>query len=232
MVLPNLAAAGFAVAFRSGGLMGIALDKLGEGRCLEIARSLFTVKREEPAEGELFGLCPVHGEKPDTISLSFSYNYKTDKYHCFSCGAGGDLASLWQETQGRPGKEGFKAFCEAYKIDQDKEPKPKSAPRKEHASKGNPDRFIPEADYAGLAELPEAWLARLENERGWSREVMTKLGLRLWRSEHGEERVAIPIRDCQGGLHNIRLYQPGAAQNKMRSWGKGFGNVRLWMPEA
>ena len=80
--------------------MGIALDKLGEGRCKDIVRSLFTVKREDPAEGELFGLCPIHGEKPDTSSLSFSYNYKTDKYHCFSCGAGGDLASLWQEIQG------------------------------------------------------------------------------------------------------------------------------------
>ena len=53
-------------------------------------------------------------------------------------------------------------------------------------------------------------------------EVITRLGLRLWRSESVEERVAIPIRDCQGGLHNIRLYQPGAAQNKMRLLGQGL----------
>ena len=82
------------------------------------------MKREDPAEGELFGLCPIHGERPDTSSLSFSYNYKTDKYHCFSCGAGGDLAGLWQEIQGRPGKEGFKAFCEAFQIEQDGKPRP------------------------------------------------------------------------------------------------------------
>ena len=210
--------------------MGIAVDKLGEGRCKEIARGLFTVKREDAAEGELFGLCPIHGERPDTSSLSFSYNYKTDKYHCFSCGAGGDLAGLWQQTQGRPGKEGFKAFCEAYHIEQDKEPRP--AAKKDRGAKGNPERFVPETDYQGLSELPEAWLARLESERGWSREIIARLGLRLWRSEQCEERVAIPIRDCQGGLLNIRLYQPGAAQNKVRSWSKGFGNVRLWIPKT
>ena len=88
-----------------------------------------TVKREDAAEGELFDLCPIHGERPDTNSLSFSYNYKTDKYHCFSCGAGGDLASLWQETQGRPGKEGFKDFCVAYHIDQEGKSSPKPAGR-------------------------------------------------------------------------------------------------------
>ena len=44
--------------------------------------------------------------------------------------------------------------------------------------------------------------------------------------------MAIPIRDDKGRLLNIRLYQPGATQNKMRSWGKGFGNVRLWIPVA
>ena len=211
--------------------MGIALDKLGEGRCKDIVRSLFTVKREDPAEGELFGLCPIHGEKPDTSSISFSYNYKTDKYHCFSCGAGGDLAALWQEIQGRPGKEGFKAFCAAFQIDQEGKPGPRPAPKADPGSKGNPERFVPEADYEALAELPEAWLARLETERGWTREIIARLGLRLWRSEHGEERVAIPIRDDQGRLLNIRLYQPGATQNKVRSWGKGFGNVRLWMPQ-
>ena len=182
----------------------------------------------------MFGLCPIHGEKPDTTSLSFSYNYKTDKYHCFSCGAGGDLASLWQEIQGQPGKEGFKAFCSAYHIDQDGKPgvRLKPTPKADSSSKDKIERFVPEADYESLSELPEAWLTRLETERGWSREVISRLGLKLWRNEYGEERVAIPIRDDQGQLLNIRLYQPGATQNKMRSWGKGFGNVRLWIPEA
>lgn len=212
--------------------MGIALDKLGEGRCKDIARGLFTVKREDSAKGELFGLCPIHGEKPDTSSLSFSYNYRADTYHCFSCGAGGDLAALWQEVKGRTGKEGFKAFCAAYHIEQDRKPMPRPAPRRDRRSEGKTERFVPEADYEALTELPEAWLARLEAKRGWSREVMASLGLRLWCSESGEERVAIPIRDDEGRLLNIRLYRPGATQNKVRSWDKGFGSVRLWWPEG
>ena len=59
---------------------------------------------------------------------------------------------------------------------------------------------------------------------------MQALDLRLWVSQDGDYRVAIPVRDESGQLVNVRLYLPGATGNKIRSWGKGHGKARLWPP--
>ena len=76
--------------------MGWALKHLGADRCWEVARVLFQVTRDDASRGELLGLCPIHGEK----NASFSYNWHQDTYHCFSCGAGGDLVRLWCLAKG------------------------------------------------------------------------------------------------------------------------------------
>lgn len=88
--------------------------------------------------------------------------------------------------------------------------------------------IIPQRIWARMPVLPESWLQRLRQTRGWSRQVIKALDLRLWISPTGEERVAIPVRDESGRLVNIRLYLPGAVDNKIRSWGKGYGQARLW----
>ena len=44
------------------------------------------------------GLCPFHGEK----SPSFTVSPSTQTYHCFGCGAHGDAISFLMETPGLP----------------------------------------------------------------------------------------------------------------------------------
>jgi hypothetical protein len=82
--------------------MTVALEKLGEDERIRIAESLFEVTRRAGSDGEIHGLCPIHGEK----NPSFSYNVAKDTYHCFSCGASGDLAALWILVNGG----GFRDF--------------------------------------------------------------------------------------------------------------------------
>lgn len=45
---------------------------------------------------EYSGLCPFHQEKTD----SFRVNDTKEVYHCFGCGAGGDVISFIQQIEG------------------------------------------------------------------------------------------------------------------------------------
>ena len=76
--------------------MGIALKHLSESDRIRIARELFKITRQDEHKGELHGCCPVHGEK----NASFSYNYRTDTYHCFACGAHGSAIDLVKQVEG------------------------------------------------------------------------------------------------------------------------------------
>ena len=90
-----------------------------------------------------------------------------------------------------------------------------------------------------MPPLPEKWVQRLSDVRGWSKETIEQIDLRLqthYRSKDTgklikiskSERVAIPIRDRTGRIVNIRLYKPGAKKMKIISWGQGFGKCRLF----
>jgi len=89
--------------------MGIA-QKLSESDRIRIAGELFKITRTDEHRGELHGLCPIHGEK----NPSFSYNYREDLFHCFSCGADGDLCSLFSKVKGYDEKKGYIEFCKTY----------------------------------------------------------------------------------------------------------------------
>jgi len=209
--------------------MSFALEHLSVSEREAIARDCFQIT--EKRGNELHGLCPFHSEKQP----SFSYNFEKDLCNCFSCGASGDLISLWGQAQGcGDNKEAFLAFRERFAEPTafDKPAgKPRSAPQRSAAAKaGEPDgitRIIAEEDYQKLAVLPESWRQRCRDEFRWSDAAMDAAGLRLWVSPSGEERIAIPIRRDDGALVNIRLYRPGAGDNKVISWGKGFGKSKL-----
>jgi len=49
-----------------------------------------------PGKGDRFGLCPFHNER----SQSFSVNDRKGFYHCFGCGAHGDILDWWQRIDG------------------------------------------------------------------------------------------------------------------------------------
>jgi putative DNA primase/helicase len=213
--------------------MGKALT-LSEDQREAIARGLFTISEHSAEKGELHGLCPIHHEK----NPSFSYNYKKDLYHCLSCGADGDLIKLFSIVNSLDEKEGFKRFCTRYGVASD------SVPRTpDRAGKPAADQKYGDGDlklvWNKFPPLPESWIKRLEETRGWTKEALQALDIRqqtyYQKKETGElvqikkpERVAIPIRDEAGVIRNIRLYKPGAQKMKIISWGKGFGKARLF----
>lgn len=227
--------------------MGIAVKHLSEAQRANIARRLFTVKSEEAAKGEIHGYCPIHKESDKSTSPSFSYNFKKDSYHCFSCGADGDLIRLWSEARGYGQTEGFKAFCEAYDIPYGKNATDAKPGDQAGKKDPRPDLDLPIEQILELMRqawekfpsLPSDWIARFEKERGWSAEAIKALDIRLqaWRldkktgslkaiSKPG--KVAIPIRNEHGALINIRLYQPGAKQFKIISFATSVGESRLF----
>jgi len=203
--------------------VGWALEHLGPARCAQVARELFRVTAIE--RGELKGICPLHDDR----NASLSYNPEKDLAHCFGCDqADGDLVDLFAAVRGLDKREGLKAFRQSYAPGETSGTRPPARPdRSAQGETGSEQaKIIPTAEWDALPPLSEAWQERLERERGWSRAVMRFLGLRLW-AKGDAERVAIPVHDGEGRLVNARLYQPGAGEGKVISWGKGYGTVRL-----
>jgi len=218
--------------------MGFAKKHLPDVQCAAIARTLFKATSEEKSKGEIHGLCPIHGES----NPSFSYNYIKDSYNCFSCGASGDLLKLWCEVKGLGQKEGFKAFCDEYGIDTGagkthEQNKPSTGPAVELTHEQVLGLMSKAWDL--FPPLPPAMVAELERKRGWSPAMMEMLDLRLetWRVSKKDGqlyqvknpvKIAIPIRNQAGELINIRLYQPGAKQFKIISFGPTVGDSALF----
>ena len=194
--------------------MGWALDNLGQARCQEIAEGLFHV--EKIYGDKVNGFCPIHGDKK---SASFFYNSARDSYSCSSCGVKGDLVKLWCLVNGHDGQD-LKAFREENDDNS-------NAPGASRASKPRPARvepprapdvFILEEVLAALPPLPADAVTEIMQKRSWSREVIECLDLREFIDIKGKHRIAIPIRDDEGRLGNIRLYMPGAESFKLISW--------------
>ena len=202
--------------------MGYALEELGPEKCREIAEGLFKVEKMYGGV-KLHGFCPIHGDKK---SSSFVYHFVEDWFKCKSCGAGGDLVTLWQEVTGK----GFRDFKEEFGAGEMSTGQRK--PGRSHSAKppGDvidesgweqqrlPDVFVPEEVLDALPPLPAERIADLREKRCWSPQVIEILDLREYTDPKGMKRIAIPIRDDQGRLCNIRLYQPGAGQFKVISW--------------
>lgn len=244
---------------RGGGVMGWAQRNLSQEQRGAIARTLFKV---EIVDGDwLNGLCPFHEDQ----TPSFGYNVKDDVFKCLAlCTDSGDLVDLFCRVKGYPtqSKEGFRAFKSAYAPDSrptrnptedagqtrrrlcgwcgyQNRKKARGAPSPEHVN-----NEIPEHVLSTLAPIPDSMLKQLEEKRGWSREVIEKMGVRLlshYRRKSNlyelfpikeRDRVAIPVRDEAGVLRNIRTYypfgKPETAPAKIMSWGKGHGSAMLF----
>jgi putative DNA primase/helicase len=141
-------------------------------------------------------------------------------------------------------KEGFRVFCERFAIE------PGGIQKRRGAAPGGAGgEAVFELDPVLVQEqmesawekfppLPESFIKRLEKERGWSPRWIEILDLRLqthYLNKKGvlsvidlPDRVAIPIRDVDGMLVNIRLYKPGAKQYKIISFAKTTGGSRLF----
>ena len=194
--------------------MGYALEQLGAARCKQIAETLFRVDKEYGSV-KLNGSCPIH--QPTESNPSFVYHFEGDWYKCKSCGEGGDLVKLWETVTGGD----FLAFKKEFVTDGStggSRPARKLALVKPKDKVVAPDVFVSEEDLSALPPLPPARIVELKKLRGWSVDVMESQDLREFTDHKGGKRIAIPVRDDQGRLCNIRLYQPGAAEFKVISW--------------
>ncbi len=226
--------------------MGFAQDHLSSEELANIASSLFEVTTREQRKGEIHGLCPIHGER----NPSFSYNFLKDTFSCFSCHAKGDIIDLYCQVKGYTDhKEGFKAFLAEYGIEgspgSTPPPKRQPQPKKKQLPPEEPPPIIPEDVWSQMAPLPDSWIQRLAQKRGWSREIIEALDLRqqtvflnpkdgkVTKVSGSPDRIAMPIRDDDNAaLLNIRLYKEGAKIRKIMSWGKGYGRCRLYPSPA
>ena len=212
--------------------MNWALEHLGSARCGEIARSL--VPGLKPgANGLWWASCPFPGHADR--NPSFSYDQTQARYKCWSHGddfeGAGSIVDLWARLRGiHDEKQALKGFVAEYAPDQtrrDHAPAPKQQPRaRPGQAKRPPAPPLPESELEALPPLPDSWITGLIEKRGWSREMIQALDLRLWRpppwSNDDSPRVAIPVRDKDGVLRNIRLYRfGGAKKHKMISYWTG-----------
>jgi putative DNA primase/helicase len=211
--------------------MSWSTDNLSQDQRQQIATDHFTV--QEQRGDELHGLCPAH----DDHNTSFSYNAVKDACNCLACGFKGDLIALWGAATGHTDNtEAFKAFKARYSDGT--VPAPTSGKRKGGLTPGaeggagddssdDATKIIPEKEWEQLPLLPENWRKRCIDKFGWSEEVIDRFGFRL-RTFKDETRLAIPIRRDDGAMVNIRLYLPGGADNKIISWGAGYGKAKLF----
>jgi len=193
--------------------MGYAIDELGPDRCREIAEMLFTVEKEY--RHKLHGQCPIHGDR----SASFVYHYEEDWYKCRSCGAGGDLVKLWCEVNNLDSHgDGFLEFKREFVGDTMNAPKLHEQRQPMKTTAPPVDVFVDEALFAALPPLPVERIRELRRQRGWIKEIIDSLDLREFDAGRGVKKIAIPVRDEDGRLCNVRLYQPGAERFKMVNW--------------
>ena len=165
------------------------------------------VKQGKVKSGQLIGLCPLHDDAKD----SFSVDLSKGKWKCFAGCGEGNVISFHARLHSITNKEAFEQLCQKYNI-------PGSADKTKNdktLSKDLPEKFRP---------IPAAVLNYLLEKRGWSEEFISDYQIGY---SSKRQRYTIPVYDKHGDLVNIRCYAPGK-ENKVISWGKGYGSARLW----
>ncbi len=115
----------------------------------------------------LQGLCPFHEER----TPSFGIDPVEKLYHCFGCGAGGDVFAFVMETEGLDFGAALESLAERYRVPLERETEdPRDAARRERR-----DRLL------ALLERTAAWYVRVLWERpeaAAAREYLAARGLR------------------------------------------------------
>lgn len=107
--------------------MGAALEWLGADGCRAVAERILRDVDDMRSSGrEVWAACPWHVE--GTVGGSFSYNPENDSAHCFSCGEGGDLISVYAALHDMDDAAAFKAFKAEYAPGAVSTPKTPQAP--------------------------------------------------------------------------------------------------------
>ncbi|MCF0135756.1 MAG: DNA primase [Lachnospiraceae bacterium] len=155
--------------------------------------------------GGYMGLCPFHGEK----TASFSVNQRDQYFHCFGCGAGGNVFTFLMKMENMTFPEALKTLADRGRVELPRlEMDPEEKARFEHR-----DRMLAAAReaanyyYYQLSHAPEnSAVKRYLQKRGISEEYRKKFGLgyspvsRTALSDHLQKKGFTPTELLQAGL--------------------------------
>jgi DNA primase len=86
-------------------------------------------RKTQSARGDYWACCPFHDEK----TPSFHADDRKGRYHCFGCGAGGDIFTFLTETEGMPFPEAVEMLANQAGLEVLK-PDPRASEREEKRS--------------------------------------------------------------------------------------------------
>lgn len=171
----------------------------------ELVSARTELRRSGPSRME--GLCPFHDER----TPSFGIDPVQKVYHCFGCGASGDLFTFVQETEGVDFREALELLAERYGVELQRE---KEDPREEERRRrrerllellkrtaGYYERYLWESSEAARAR--EYLLGR-----GLSEEALREF--KVGYSPSAWDNVLNASR--RGGWQNREVYDAGLAQ--------------------
>src|SRR5215217_4338272 len=114
----------------------------------------------------LQGLCPFHDER----TPSFGIDPVEKLYHCFGCGAGGDVFSFVMETEGLDFGAALESLAERYRVPLERETEdPRDAARRARR-----DRLLALLERTGAYYVRVLWESR---EASGAREYLLGRGL-------------------------------------------------------
>lgn len=165
--------------------------------------------------GEIKTTCPFH----DDNSPSMAINVETGVWHCFKpdCRKGGGVVEFLTGLKDIERNKAVKMLKEDYEFNGELTKKPKKKKKK-----------VPPIDereiknWHTILKKSHKILDFLLNERGITKDTIDKF-LLGWDGN----RITIPIYDNDGKIRNVRKYKPDA-DNKVISYGKGYGSARLF----
>jgi len=171
----------------------------------ELVSTRTELRRAGPSRME--GLCPFHEER----TPSFGIDPLQKVYHCFGCGASGDVFTFVQETEGVDFREALELLAERYGVELQREREdPREQERRQRRERllellkrtaGYYERFLWESSEAARAR--EYLLGR-----GLSQELLREF--KVGYSPSAWDRVLNASR--RGGWQNREVYDAGLAQ--------------------
>ncbi len=161
------------------------------------------------ADGECRAYCPNCEDPATSKSPSASFNFKSEVWHCMSCGKGGSFRTLARVLKQRGDS-----------------PRPKKerdnvVPLKK--GKPLPTRKQLRLWHRNLMERPVI-KRKMAEERGLNEDT-----LKRYMIGYDGQRYTIPIFDADGELVNVRRYKPNAREHKFKmiNW-TGYGEGRIY----
>lgn len=179
--------------------------------------------------GQYKFVCPFHADKGPSLVTTPARN---GVYHCFACGAKGNIYSYI--LQAGISKTPLKWLAERFNIDASVSNNTSPVkPKQIQASQESPAKpkqkmTVPSADvlkaHSNIMNMPDK-IQEL-GVFGLTTDIIKK---RLIGFNNG--RFYFPIPDEIGDFVNIRMYDPNNKDMKVISYGKGFGEARLYPVE-